>query len=62
MNKKAIGLVSAALIITGGLILHDLYKKDKLKGLDELLSFLKKKSKNAADAVESNTTASIAVK
>lgn len=62
MNKKAIGLVSAALIITGGLILHDLYKKDKLKGLDQLLSFLKKKAQKAADTVESNTTASMAVK
>lgn len=62
MNKKAIGLVSAALIITGGLILHDLYKKDKLKGLDQLLSFLKKKAKKETGTSDFTTTASMAVK
>ncbi|MFA6151241.1 MAG: hypothetical protein WC716_07975 [Chitinophagaceae bacterium] len=62
MNKKAIGLVSAALIITGGLILHDFYKKDKLKGLDQLLAFLKKKAKKETGISDSSTAASMALK
>lgn len=53
MNKKAIGLLSAALLVTGGLILQNMYKKKKFKDLTEDgLDTLKKGKKKMRKILE----------
>ena len=44
-KKKAVGIISAALLIAGGLVLQNLYKRKKLKGLEDGLASLKKGGK-----------------
>ncbi|HTN16233.1 MAG TPA: hypothetical protein VL092_01025 [Chitinophagaceae bacterium] len=52
MNKKTIGILSAALLIAGGLILQNLYKRKKLKGLEAGLEPLKKGAKKMRKILE----------
>lgn len=52
MNKKTIGILSAALLIAGGLILQNLYKRKKLKGLENGLEPLKKGTKKMRKILE----------
>jgi di/tricarboxylate transporter len=52
MNKKTIGILSAALLLAGGLILQNLYKRKKLKGLEDGLEPLKKGAKKMRKILE----------
>jgi hypothetical protein len=52
MNKKTIGILGAALLVAGGLILQNRYKKNKLKGLDEGLKALKSGRKKLRKVLE----------
>ncbi|MFA6150960.1 MAG: hypothetical protein WC716_06560 [Chitinophagaceae bacterium] len=52
MNKKTVGILSAALLIAGGLILQNLYKRKKLKGLEDGLEPLKKGGKKMRKILE----------
>lgn len=51
MNKKTVGLLSGVLLITGGLILRNLYKKGKLKGVEDFLKPLLNYNKESKDEV-----------
>lgn len=52
MNKKTVGILSAALLVAGGLILQNLYKRKKLKGLEDGLEPLKKGGKKLRKVLE----------
>ena len=52
MNKKTVGILSAALLIAGGLILQSLYKKNKLTSLEDGLEPLKKGKKKLRKILE----------
>lgn len=57
MKKNTVGILSGVLLIAGGLILRSLYKKGKLKGVEDLLKPLLNCAKETKEKAEATIQA-----